>query len=98
MKYIKKYESRPEAIDDGEYVIVKPNERGYITKEWDDYVKNNVGKIISHYYVEDHLIYIIDYDSGIDDGHRRFNHYEIVAHSKNKEKLKHILNANKYNL
>lgn len=99
MKYIKKYESRPEAIDDGEYVIVKSNNpRSYIKKEWQDFIKNNVGKIKSHYYIEDHLIYIIDFNSGIDDGYRRFDHEKILAHSKNKEELEIILTANKYNL
>jgi len=100
MKYIKTYESRPKAIEDGEYVIIRINynQKNYIKKEWQMFIKNNVGKIKSHYYIEDHLIYIIDFNSGIDDGHRRFKHEEILAHSKNKEELEIQLVANKYNL
>jgi len=100
MKYIKKYESRPEAIEDGEYVIVEPDhsKEHLIRKDWLEVIQNNYGKIVSHYYVNDHLIYIIDYNCDIDDGHRRFKHEEIIAHSKDKTQLELIRTANKYNI
>jgi hypothetical protein len=94
MKYIKKYEN--DRIDDGDYIIVDPKNEIYMN--WKEFVKNNVGKIISSYYVDRHLIYIVDFDSGIGDGHRRYSSREIIAHSKNKNELETILSANKYNI
>lgn len=94
MKYIKKYENN--RIDDGEYVIVDHKKEIYMN--WRNFVKNNVGKIVSHYYVDKHLIYIIDFDCNIGDGYRRYNSNDIIAHSKNKNELETILSANKYNI
>lgn len=79
MKHLKTYEDNNRIpIPDGEYIIINPDKiKVSISREWFEFIKNNIGKIVSHYNVDNHLIYIIDFNSGIDDGHRRFEHEEI---------------------
>jgi hypothetical protein len=100
MKYIKAYEDehvKEQAIDDDEYVVAIPK-RNLPNQNWINFMKHNTGQIKSHYYVDNHLIYIIDFKCDIGDGHQRMSPNEIIAHSKNKEDLYPYLSANKYNL
>ena len=109
MKHIKKYEH---TIEDehiqlpqiGDYVICTDKHIASIDKNFDEFLKNNIGKIIktpSHnktsYDVKYRLIpnnVIIYFTNNI----RSFYPKEILHHSPNKEDLELYVQANKYNI
>lgn len=99
MKYLKKYESIDESKI-GDYVICNDN-----NLEVGEFIKNNIGQIINISYG---IHYYIKYDNIPDDIKKYFNdsmpdvrmmfREEVIHFSENKEKLKLLVTANKYNL
>lgn len=110
MKYLKHFEEKKENPKIGDYVICKerhnnnPDMKG-IT----DFISNNIGEIVFGSYNADdgeHYDYKIKYNNIPTNLIFGFNEYyerpmyrsEIIEWSENKEDLKQIITAKKYNL
>jgi len=95
----KLFESKEDLPQIGEYVIVKPNDKRRMSVDRRDFLLSNVGRIVNKKYyskkMKIFIRYLVEFKTGIDS---EFNADEIIEHSRNREDIEYIENANKYNL
>jgi len=111
MKYLKTFEINNK-LEIGDYVICEWYDGKYNNtyKEFNDFIKNKVGKLIDIDYklIPGATYYIVEYDH-IPDNLNNFKRYknesaftmkgaDIVRYSKDKSELEISINTNKFNL